>query len=77
MKKIILAIFFTVVVIFISIIPVNASELSVKENFDESISDILNGINEGDFIDLTNLLNDLFNDDKTIKEWVITFISQA
>lgn len=75
MKKIILAIFFTVVVIFISIIPVNASELSVKENFDESISDILNGINESDFIDLTNLLNDLFNDDKTIKEWVITFIT--
>lgn len=75
MKKAIIIIISLISLFLICTINVYADETIDKENFDETINDVLEGINEDDFIEITELLNSLFSENKSLKEWVITFIT--
>lgn len=47
----------------------------IEIELDDAIEQILSGINEKDFENLTNVLNDYFNDKLTLKERIISFIT--
>lgn len=71
MKKII------IVLIFFLIFSCNFSSVSAQEtgDIDGAINDILGGINDSDFEDISQILNDNFNDNKSIKEWIVLFLT--
>ena len=71
MKKII------TVLIFLLIFSCNFSSVSAQEtgDIDGAINDILGGINDSDFEDISQILNDNFNDNKSIKEWIVLFLT--
>ena len=71
MKKII------IVLIFFLIFSCNFSSVSAQEtgDIDGAINDILGGINDSDFEGISQILNDNFNDNKSIKEWIVLFLT--
>lgn len=71
MKKII------IVLIFLLIFSCNFSSVSAQEtgDIDGAINDILGGINDSDFEGISQILNDNFNDNKSIKEWIVLFLT--
>ncbi len=75
MKRVVLVVIIVFISLLINVKPVNAQEIDKNESFDESINEILLGINEDDFAELTVFLNDLFNGNKTLKEWVVAFLT--
>ncbi len=44
-------------------------------NTDEILNEIINGINEGDFIEIINTLNSFFGKDLSFKDWLVKFFS--
>ncbi len=75
MKKLPFIIVFILLILVSTIVRVNADEVDKNDNFDQTINEILENINEEDFIELTNLLNSTFFENKSIKEWVVSFIT--
>ena len=53
------------------------STVSAQETgeIDGAINDILGGINDSDFDNISQILNENFNDNKTIKEWIVLFLT--
>ncbi len=74
MKKLIIPL---LLLIFIQLLPsvVFASEVEGSVNVDDALNEVLEGIDESEFIELTNLLNQLSGENKSLKEWIIEFIT--
>lgn len=54
----------------------NFNVVSAKENsIDESISEILNGIDENVFIEINDVINSFFKDDLSFKERIVKFLT--
>ncbi len=49
--------------------------LAKSNNFDESINDILNGIDDSIFVEINDVLNEFFNDDLSFKDRIIKFLT--
>ena len=47
----------------------------IKENIDDSVNSVLSGINNDDLNKITEYLNEIFDDKKSIKDRVIDFIT--
>ena len=71
MKKIVLVLIL-LVAFSSSFLSVNAQE---SNNIDGAISDILSSINDSDFEDISKILNENFNENKSIKEWIVLFLT--
>ncbi len=69
-KTFIIVLIFTL--IFLSINTVYAQE---NNDIDSSINDIISGIHEQDFIEITDFLNGKLNKKFTLKEWLINFLT--
>jgi stage III sporulation protein AE len=53
------------------------STVSAQETgeIDGAINDILGGISDSDFNNISQILNENFNENKTIKEWIVLFLT--
>lgn len=69
-KSFIIAVF--LLLLFLSLNTVCAQE---SNDIDGAINDIISGINEQDFTQITDLLNDKFNKNLSFKEWIISFLT--
>ncbi len=69
-KSFIIAVF--ILMLLLSLNTVCAQE---SNDIDGAINDIISGINEQDFTQITDLLNDKFNKSLSFKEWIISFLT--
>lgn len=46
-----------------------------KGDIDSAINNVLEGINESDFEEITKILNENFSSSKSLKEWIILFLT--
>ena len=71
MKKIIVLLLIFLVIC----LPKNIVFAEDKPNIDSALEEVISGIDEKDFTEITELLNIKFNENLSIKDWVILFIS--
>ena len=71
MKKLIFILFIFIFFTF-NFATVNAQEYG---DVDGALNDILQGIDESDFEEITKILNENFSSSKTLKEWIIIFLT--
>ncbi|MBQ3235590.1 MAG: stage III sporulation protein AE [Clostridia bacterium] len=74
MKKIILTLLFIAFAFSLFLSTAKAEEIS-SESVDEAIENVLQGINEEDFLYLTNYLNEIFQDNLSFKERILSFLT--
>ncbi len=74
MKKRLILQFLILLIIFPFTLNFNVA-LAKSNNFDESINDILNGIDDSIFIEINDVLNEFFNDDLSFKDRIVKFLT--
>ncbi len=74
MKKRLIFLILILLMIFPFLLNFNIA-LAKSNNFDESVNDILNGIDESVFIEINDVLNEFFNDDLSFKDRIIKFLT--
>lgn len=72
MKKVIICFIFLSLCNFFT---VNTAYAETNNNYDNTINEIINGIDENTFNFITEFFNELFNDNKTFKERLISFFN--
>ncbi len=73
MKKIILLII--AVLLFSQSALIVSADDRISGDLDDAIDSVINGITDEDLNDLVNELNEIFNDEKTLKDRLISFIT--
>lgn len=73
MKKYLIVLFLVIVSFIINL---NVVLVEAKgNNYDQTIDEILNGIDESLYLDFNDVLNELFNDNSSFKERIIKFLT--
>ena len=76
MRKILLIVIIIFVLNFnLSYSVVKAVESSSSDNVDQTFNELIDGINEEDFKDLVDEINNLFGEDKSLKDIIILFLT--
>ena len=76
MRKILLIVIIIFVLNFnLSYSVVKAEESSSSDNVDQTFNELIDGINEEDFKDLVDEINNLFGEDKSLKDIIILFLT--
>ncbi len=74
MKKKLIILFLSIIFMLLIVFPVNIAKAK-SNNYDEVISDILNGIDEDLFVEINGELNSFFNDGLSFKERIVKFLT--
>ena len=73
MKKVFVIILILVTFLLIPTNVVNATSTSIDN--DKKLEEIIDGISDENFANIVEFLNEIFNDNKSFKEWVVEFLT--